>query len=180
MTCGVPDLCHPELTWAFMLPVRTPLIRPPRTARRLIRSLVRSASGWSELGGCSCRPRWGSSPVVVPGVLGLDGAQVPLAEDQHPVGDLGPDGEQEPLRKGIRPGTSGRDLDRRHTGAGQGAGPGCARFRVRPGPSAAAACGARRADHASPSAHTALGSLTPMPVRRVYRKTCWLPTRICS
>ena len=32
-------------------------------------------------------------PVVVGGVLGQDRAQVPLAEDQQPVGDLGPGGE---------------------------------------------------------------------------------------
>jgi hypothetical protein len=33
----------------------------------------------------------------VPGVLGENRPQVPFAEDQHPVGDLGPGGEDEPF-----------------------------------------------------------------------------------
>jgi len=32
----------------------------------------------------------------VPGVPGENRPQVPFAEDQHPVGDLGPGGEDEP------------------------------------------------------------------------------------
>ena len=32
----------------------------------------------------------GSLSVVVPGISGEDGPQVPFTEDQHPVGDLGP------------------------------------------------------------------------------------------
>ncbi|CUU54106.1 hypothetical protein Ga0074812_102109 [Parafrankia irregularis] len=50
------------------------------------------------------RPWWlkaptavGSSSVVVPCVLGHDGAQVPFAEDQHPIGDLDPDIADEPF-----------------------------------------------------------------------------------
>jgi hypothetical protein len=43
----------------------------------------------------------GSVAVVVGFVVGQDGPQVPLAEDEHPVGDLGPVGEHEPLRKGV-------------------------------------------------------------------------------
>jgi len=43
-------------------------------------------------------------------VLGQDGPQVPLAEDQHPVGDLGPGGEHEPFRVGIRARAPGRDF----------------------------------------------------------------------
>jgi hypothetical protein len=35
-------------------------------------------------------------------VLGQDRPQVPLADGQHPVGDLGPGGEHEPLRESIR------------------------------------------------------------------------------
>ena len=35
---------------------------------------------------------------------------MPLAEDQHPVGDLRPGGEHEPFRIGIRAGASGRGL----------------------------------------------------------------------
>ena len=44
----------------------------------------------------------GSSPVVMRGVLGQDGVEVAFAEDQHPVGDLGPNGEDEPFRIGVR------------------------------------------------------------------------------
>src|SRR5262249_30137923 len=43
-------------------------------------------------------------------VRGQDGPQVPLAEDQHPVGDLGPGGEHEPFRVGIRARAPGRDF----------------------------------------------------------------------
>jgi hypothetical protein len=56
------------------------------------------------------RAAMGSSAVVVGLVLGHHDAQVPLAEYQHPVGDLGPRGEHEPLRKGVGARTSGRDL----------------------------------------------------------------------
>ena len=38
---------------------------------------------------------WPSS-VVVPGVPGENRPQVPFAEDQHPVGEFGPGGEDEP------------------------------------------------------------------------------------
>jgi hypothetical protein len=38
--------------------------------------------------------------------LGQDRLQVPFAEDQHPVGDLGPDREHEPFRIGIGPASS--------------------------------------------------------------------------
>jgi hypothetical protein len=40
----------------------------------------------------------GPPPVVVCRVLGQDRPQMPLAEDQHPVGDLGPGGEHEAFR----------------------------------------------------------------------------------
>jgi hypothetical protein len=52
-----------------------------------------------------------SSPVVVPGIFGHHTAQVPFAEDQHPVSDLRPGGEHEPLRISIRARTPRRDLD---------------------------------------------------------------------
>ncbi len=52
----------------------------------------------------------GAAPVVMGLVLGQDGPQVPLAEDQHPVGDLGPGGEHEPFRVGIRARAPGRDF----------------------------------------------------------------------
>src|SRR5450755_1247594 len=42
-----------------------------------------------------------------------------FAEDQHPVGDLGPGSEHEPLRVDIRLWASRRDLDHFYTCAGQ-------------------------------------------------------------
>ena len=62
----------------------------------------------------------GPASVVVGLVLGQDRAQVPRAEDQHPVGDLGPGGEHEPLRKCVRPRAWGRDLHGLDAGGGQG------------------------------------------------------------
>jgi hypothetical protein len=56
----------------------------------------------------------------VPGVLGENRPQVPFAEDQHPVGDLGPGGEDEPFGVSVRARTAGRDLRCRDAGAGQG------------------------------------------------------------
>jgi hypothetical protein len=52
-------------------------------------------------------------------VLGQDRAQVPFAEDQSPVGDLGPGCEHEPFRVGVRARTPRRDLDRFDPGIGQ-------------------------------------------------------------
>src|SRR2546421_10550340 len=68
----------------------------------------------------------GSSPVVMCLVLGKDRPQMPLAEDQHPVGYLGPGREHGPLRMGIRAGTSGRDLDRFDASTGHGRAERCA------------------------------------------------------
>ncbi len=62
----------------------------------------------------------GSSPVVVRRVRGQDQAQVPLAEDQHPVGHLRPGGEHEPFGMSIRARAPGRDLHRLDARAGQG------------------------------------------------------------
>ena len=45
----------------------------------------------------------GPPPVVVCRILGQDRSQMPLAEDQHPVGDLGPGGEHEPFRVSVAP-----------------------------------------------------------------------------
>ena len=45
--------------------------------------------------------------VVAPRVLGKDAAQVPLAEDQHPVGDLGADGQHEAFGEAVRAWLSG-------------------------------------------------------------------------
>ena len=52
------------------------------------------------------------STVVGAQVLGHNGTLMPFTEDQHPVGHLRADGEHEPLRVGIRPGTSGRNPHR--------------------------------------------------------------------
>jgi hypothetical protein len=81
---------------------------PPRTGRRLIRSWERSAT--DSPGRAELAAAMGSSSVVVPGVLGEDRPQVAFTEDQHPLGDLGPGGERETFRMGIRARASGRDL----------------------------------------------------------------------
>ena len=48
------------------------------------------------------------APAVVVGlVLGQDRPQVPFAEDEHLVGDLGPGGEHEPCRKAFARGLRG-------------------------------------------------------------------------
>ena len=44
-----------------------------------------------------------AAPVVVGLILSLDRPQMPLAEDQHPVGNLGSGGEHEPFRVSIAP-----------------------------------------------------------------------------
>jgi hypothetical protein len=49
--------------------------------------------------------------VVVRGVHRKQPAQVPLAEDQHPVGHLGSDGQHEAFGEAARPRTARRDLD---------------------------------------------------------------------
>jgi len=60
------------------------------------------------------------TPSVVVGLVpGQDRPQVSFADDQHPFDDLGPGGEHEPLRKGIRTRAPGRDLYRFAAGAGQ-------------------------------------------------------------
>jgi hypothetical protein len=62
----------------------------------------------------------GPSSVVVPGVLCENRPQVPFAEDQHPVGHLGPGGEDEPFGVGVRARAAGRNLHRLDAGGGQG------------------------------------------------------------
>jgi hypothetical protein len=47
-------------------------------------------------------------PVVVDLVLSQDRPQMPFAEDQHLVGDLGPSGEHEPFRISVRARAAGR------------------------------------------------------------------------
>jgi hypothetical protein len=58
-------------------------------------------------------------PVAAGLVLGQDQPQMPFAEDEHPVGDLGPGGEHEPFRTSIRARAARRDLHGLDTGAGQ-------------------------------------------------------------
>jgi len=79
-----------------------------------------------EIGGGMVRPgrvqlaaAVGSSSVVVPGVLGQDAAQAAFAEDQDPVGELGPGGAHEPFRMSIRARAPGRGLDSLDARAGQ-------------------------------------------------------------
>jgi hypothetical protein len=47
----------------------------------------------------------------VPGVLGQDVPKVALAEDEHPVGELGTGGEHEPFGVGVHARTAGGDLE---------------------------------------------------------------------
>ncbi len=60
-----------------------------------------------------------SPSVVVALILRQDQLQMPLAEDQHPVGDLCPGGEHEPFRISVRARAAGRDLHGLDTGPGQ-------------------------------------------------------------
>jgi hypothetical protein len=61
----------------------------------------------------------GSPSVVVGLVLGQDAVQVAFAEDEHPVGGLGPGGEDEPFGIGVGTRTPGRNLYAVDAGAGQ-------------------------------------------------------------
>jgi hypothetical protein len=45
---------------------------------------------------------------------------MPFAEDEHPVGDLGPGGEHEPFRVSVRARAARWDLHGLDAGAGQG------------------------------------------------------------
>ena len=49
--------------------------------------------------------------VVVRGLPGKHLAQVPLTEDQHPVGDLGPHCQDEAFGEAVGPRTAWRDRD---------------------------------------------------------------------
>ncbi len=53
------------------------------------------------------------------GVHGKHLPQVPLAEDQHPVGDLGPHGQNEGFGEAVRSWTPRRDLDHLDARIGQ-------------------------------------------------------------
>jgi hypothetical protein len=53
--------------------------------------------------------------VVVHGTQGKHPAEMRLSVDQHPVRELGPDGQHEPFGEAVRPRTPGRGLDRLDT-----------------------------------------------------------------
>ena len=59
-------------------------------------------------------------PVVVGAELGEDGPQVPLAEDQDAVGELGSGGQDEAFGEAVCSRTARRDLHDVDPGAGQG------------------------------------------------------------
>jgi hypothetical protein len=72
----------------------------------------------NRLGNRRCRARRSQpeSPmrpcgVVVVDVHGKHPAEVSLAEDQHPVGEFGPDRQDEAFGEAVGPRTPGRDLD---------------------------------------------------------------------
>jgi hypothetical protein len=48
---------------------------------------------------------------VVRGICGKHPAQVPLPEDQHPVGELGSDGQHDAFGEAVSPRAARRDLD---------------------------------------------------------------------
>jgi hypothetical protein len=66
----------------------------------------RSRSWWTQMQRSMRRLH-----VVVRGVYGKHPAEVSLAEDQHPVGEFGADGQHEALGGAVRPWTPSRDLD---------------------------------------------------------------------
>jgi hypothetical protein len=61
----------------------------------------------------------GAPSVVLAFVLGQDGPQMPFAEDERLVGDLGPGGEHESFRVSVRPRAAGRDPHGLDAGIGQ-------------------------------------------------------------
>jgi hypothetical protein len=60
----------------------------------------------------------GPPPVVAGLVLGQDRPQKLFAEDEHPVGDLGPGGEHEPFRVSVLARAARRDLHNLDAGVG--------------------------------------------------------------
>jgi hypothetical protein len=94
-----------SVTWAeqqFHAARSYSLIKPPRTGRHLIRSWLRFATGvgwlWRAKFAGAVRPS-----TVVPDVLREHHMQVPLAEDQHAVGEFGSDRAYEPFGETVRP-----------------------------------------------------------------------------
>ena len=90
----------------------------------------------------------GSSSVVIGLARGQGGPQMPLAEDQYPVGDLGPGGEHEPFGVSVRAPAAGRDLHGLDPSVGQDSVKRCGEL---PGPVPDHEPGSRRRDHRGPS-----------------------------
>jgi hypothetical protein len=95
-------------------------MRPPRDGPASDLLLGQAGHGVIGPGRAKLAAAMGPSSVVVRLVPGQDRPQVSFAGDQHPVDDLGPGGEHEPLRTGIRTRAPGRDLYRFDADAGQG------------------------------------------------------------
>jgi hypothetical protein len=93
--------------------------RPPRTGPAFDPLVGEVGDGMVGPGRVELAAAVGSSSVVVGLVPGEDRFQMSFAEDQHPVGDLGPGGEHEPFGVGVRAGASGWDLHGCDAGAGQ-------------------------------------------------------------
>jgi hypothetical protein len=87
------------------------LINPPRTGRRRIPRVSgicdRQFWAWRVQLERSMRP----PRVVVHRILGEHPAEVPLAEDQHAVGEFGSDGQHEAFGEAVGSRAAGRDLD---------------------------------------------------------------------
>jgi hypothetical protein len=61
----------------------------------------------------------GAPPVVMGLVPAENRPQVPFAENEHPVGDLGRDGDHEPFRISVRARAARQDLHHLDTGISQ-------------------------------------------------------------
>jgi Protein of unknown function (DUF5661) len=101
--CGVSELGH--WSWPGLLCgslVFTDEAAEDRPALDALAVQVRDRVIWP--GRSEVAAAMGPSSVVVGLVFGQDRLQMPLTEDEHPVGDLGPDGEHESFRVSVRAG----------------------------------------------------------------------------
>jgi hypothetical protein len=101
--CGVPELGH----WCRPRLLRSPLVFADEAAEdgpALGPLLGEIGDRVVGSGRVQLAAAMGATSVVVGLVLGQDRPQLPLAEDQHPVGDLRPGGEHESFRISIRAG----------------------------------------------------------------------------
>ena len=91
------------------------LIKPCRTGRRLMRSLLRSATGWVGRGGRKVTGTVGSTVVVAnvspKNVFPKHYPQMLLTEDQHAIGEFSSDGADEPFSETVRLRATGRNPD---------------------------------------------------------------------